>query len=480
MKRAKTIWRLSELVRTVCTNENEPSMVEWNRCVRSLVHASSLANASGNDAAANTVVDSILDCAESNVQAAIVHTMCRAKLPSEVVQGDPSGSRIRSGLIKSLSAVCLSIECLRLGGARVVSEQQHSVSNSYVYSSHGDELQSEPPEGGWASSSDLLCAFELAMSTPCEYDDVRRLPRLRRRHAEFADGEVTSPDGSAIEIDVEDASKACVDTVAFLYACMLSREQRIDVLRKVFSSVDPVGSYLPDPRSVSNVADQVDAIITAADSTDGMNVFQDMLLSFWLPRHIVGVRNTLLISRRARRMAEIEHSDIVQLAHHAAMQGPLRVWKCGVLINDDEESTASDFLTTGVHSNSTSSFARISSSGEAHRRWKTNDIETEKVCAVLSGLALLTCKSSEDVRTGVAFKGTVDLPFLGNRPKIARSYEFSFEKKIGRLMLYQREWIYYRTTFKGGSAVVDVMMRGVGLEGLQRCAVLFARDVEFR
>ena len=183
------------MVSTVCTNENEPIMVEWNRCVRSLVHASSLANASGNDDAANTVVDSILDCAESNVQAAIVHTMCRAKLPSEVVQGDPSGSRIRSGLIKSLSAVCLSIECLRLGGARVVSEQQHSVSNSYVYSSNGDELQSEHPEGGWASSSDLLCAFELAMSTPCEYDDVRRLPRLRRRHAEFADGEVTSPDG---------------------------------------------------------------------------------------------------------------------------------------------------------------------------------------------------------------------------------------------------------------------------------------------
>ena len=69
------------------------------------------------------------------------------------------------------------------------------------------------------------------------------------------------------------------------------------------------------------------SIVDAAESEAGQAVFRDLILSFRLPKAVVGVRRTLLLSIDANRIATQQYTEILNDAHNCAMRGPIYEYK---------------------------------------------------------------------------------------------------------------------------------------------------------
>ena len=161
------------------------------------------------------------------------------------------------------------------------------------------------------------------------------------------------------------------------------------------------------------------AIVQAAESEAGQSILRDMVLSFLLPSSVIGVRRGLLLSRAASTHAGIDHQDIVGRGHDTAMAG-------------------AEFI------------------------WTNGDDELERMCCLLSGLAILTTKGGSDpIRKLEAFNGRVSLPFL----------ETTGLGQLGpRLALFPeaRRWVLYRLDSKGTPKVLSSLS---GFEGLCTCVL---------
>ena len=161
------------------------------------------------------------------------------------------------------------------------------------------------------------------------------------------------------------------------------------------------------------------AIVQAAESEAGQSILRDMVLSFLLPPSVVGVRRGLLLSRAASTHAGIDHPTAVGRAHDTAMAG-------------------AEFI------------------------WTNGDDELERMCCLLSGLAILTTKGGTDpIRKLEAFNGRVSLPF----------FETTGLGQLGaRLALFPeaRRWVLYRLDSKGTPKVLSSLS---GFDGLCECAL---------
>lgn len=161
------------------------------------------------------------------------------------------------------------------------------------------------------------------------------------------------------------------------------------------------------------------AIVQAAESEAGQSILRDMVLSFLLPSSVVGVRRGLLLSRAASTHAGIDHPTVVGRGHDTAMAG-------------------AEFI------------------------WTNGDDELERMCCLLSGLAILTTKGGSDpIRKLEAFNGRVSLPFL----------ETTGLGQLGpRLVLFPeaRRWVLYRLDSKGTPKVLSSLS---GFDGLCTCAL---------
>ena len=153
-------------------------------------------------------------------------------------------------------------------------------------------------------------------------------------------------------------------------------------------------------------------------------VLRDLILSFKLPRSVVRVRRTCLLSRESNKVATEKHSDILGAAHDAAMRG-----------------------------------ARWSFANDAD--------ETHKMCSILAGLAVMACKDSQSVRKDDMFNGRVSLPFLETTPP---------GPGVSRLALIEHtnEWVCYSLSQNG---TPKVQLRERGLSGLCNAAVVFMKTV---
>lgn len=171
--------------------------------------------------------------------------------------------------------------------------------------------------------------------------------------------------------------------------------------------------------------DALSSVIGAAESESGQAVLRDILLSFLLPRGDVGQRRTLLMPRNTAERATRNFPWLAGLAHEAAMQG-------------------------------------------AEHLFHNSMSELKKTCVLLTGVAMLTTKGSDDfIRKATAFGGLVQLPFFDTAPPKNR--------RQPRLALVPttRSWCLY-TLDSHGKPVVEISQRG--FEGLVLC-VLCLRDV---
>lgn len=147
----------------------------------------------------------------------------------------------------------------------------------------------------------------------------------------------------------------------------------------------------------------------------GQNALKDLILSFRLPRGIVGIRRTLLLQRETSSMATRDHTELVQTAHEAAMLTSETVW----------QDTEFDVVA--------------------------------RTCALLSGIAMLYAHDAEDVRDNDAYNGIVELPFLHSTGR----------RKEMRVKLVDNTWVCYDTT----RGHMCVHFQGEGLDGLVGCVM---------
>ena len=168
------------------------------------------------------------------------------------------------------------------------------------------------------------------------------------------------------------------------------------------------------------------SIACAAESEAGQSVLRDLILSFLLPRKVIGVRRTLLLSREMASEASKHYPWVASLAHEVAMQGA--EW---------------------VYRNSKS--------------------ELKRTCALLAGIAMLTTSGTDDfIRKATAFNGLVQLPFLETVPPVRKTQQ--------RLALIPttRSWVLYTLT-NTGRPVVELSQRG--FDGLVNVAIAFRETV---
>lgn len=166
-------------------------------------------------------------------------------------------------------------------------------------------------------------------------------------------------------------------------------------------------------QSLSNIAD-------AGESEAGQAALRDLILSFKLPACVLEVRKTLLLTREVNAKATKDYPFILNGAHEAAMRGTL--WS-----------------------------------------WQEDGDCTHKLCALLSGLALLMAKGQ--TRKGAAFAGRVCLPFLD--APIA-------EPDKPRLVLLRESgtWVVFAPSGKPRA-----IYSGRGLDGFLDSVIIFLRFV---
>ena len=170
------------------------------------------------------------------------------------------------------------------------------------------------------------------------------------------------------------------------------------------------------------------AIADIAESESGQSVLRDFILSFTLPRQVVGLRKTCLLTRQSNNRATKEYPVILGEAHDAAMRGA-------------EYSFAED----------------------------QNIIH--KMCALLAGIAVILTKNAQSIRRDDAFRGRVSLPFL--ETKLEKQFEF-----LPRMQYVSEtdDWVVY--TISGKTGMPSVEFRGGGYEGCCQACLLFMNSVD--
>jgi hypothetical protein len=470
VKAVRQIAALSERVAVLVLESDPHSLLTWESCVELLIRilkrcikcdqTSALCVAGDESAEYKLLVSSSSDLCN-----AAIHAVPFCKLPSEIESDDSGILSLRS---RSMSLLAACMCCVRSLCGDVHADQPDMAlrAQQFLESSHASGTTEDD-----LSDDSLLAAFELAL-----VDEGGVLPDQRIADVR-ALGSFLNRDESN-ELASRGGDQPCREVLAFMYFTTILRKRRGDFLKALLADGDARLSS-PSRALQSSIDARLEAIVTAGDSNDGMAVFNDLMVSFWLPRKLVVVRSTLLLGRRCRRAAERSCPHVLQCAHHVAMQGPLRVWMSGVLIEQKVDEDSSSTLKTSRTSNGQeTSFMTLNSSEEAMRRWKRNEIHIEQTCAILSGLAMLTSKSSEEVRTAKAFGGKVDLPFLNVRPPPPSSTAATEACMGARLMLCGSTWFFYTTEgatdARSSDVGVRIMAHGDGMEGLKRCAALFA------
>ena len=185
-------------------------------------------------------------------------------------------------------------------------------------------------------------------------------------------------------------------------------------------------SFLASVNSVNNV--RLQAIAEIAESEAGQSCLRDFILSFTLPRSVVGLRKTCLLTRKSNTRATKEFPVILGEAHDAAMRGASYSW------TDDEKV---------IH----------------------------KICSILAGIAVVMTKNAQSIRRDDAFCGRVSLPFLETRMDPGSEF-------LPRMhyVADSDSWVVYKMSSKSGLPSVD--FQGYGFEGCCQACLLFMKSVE--
>jgi len=247
-------------------------------------------------------------------------------------------------------------------------------------------------------------------------------------------------------------------------------ERIASVMRWKWANIHLASSF--DPLPPQKLDSVTKAIMNAADAELGMQVFRDLILSFGLPKRVVGLRHTLLLSRETSGIATRNYSTLVAHAHAAGLRGPAGVWEHGV--SHSAYNLVVDAI--GVDGQNADEqrpfFLDASEEARIKRASLVEDTQemldaskggsrTERMCSLLAGLAMLASPNANEARKGFAFDSRVSLPFLClPRPRGAPLLELHTNG----------EWTLVAPDEATGGP--KLITRGRDVDGLQRCACL--------
>ena len=149
---------------------------------------------------------------------------------------------------------------------------------------------------------------------------------------------------------------------------------------------------------------------------------RDIILSFKLPRKVVGVRRTLCLTREANTAATKEYPNILNSAHEAAMRGAM--WS-----------------------------------------FESDDDQVHKIASLLAGFALTTAKSKDSARKGNAFNGRISLPFLDGPPPPPCTTRMAWIAESNDWVLYTADKL----------AHPKVRCRKAGYDGFCQCLLMLLK-----
>ena len=171
-------------------------------------------------------------------------------------------------------------------------------------------------------------------------------------------------------------------------------------------------------KQLAMVADQ-------GESELGQMFLRDFVLSFTLPRSVIGTRRAPLLSREQNAEATQHHSDVVANAHDVAMRG-------------------------------------------AQWTWHNDRDDLNRMCALLAGLCVVMAgPNTASLRTDDAFAGRVMLPFLITPPPASRGSCLA-------LVEHTHEWIVYSLDASG---VPTVQLRHYGFDGLKHAVHVLVKGL---
>ena len=155
-------------------------------------------------------------------------------------------------------------------------------------------------------------------------------------------------------------------------------------------------------------------LLSGASSRVPSQCLRDLLLSFQLPRAVVGVRRTILLPREVNVVITKEHTIELNDAHESALRG-------------------SDW------------------------EWKHSKQALTRACALLAGLAILLNRG--DIRKDDAFAGFVSLPFLETLPPESDGVRLALLEDTG-------EWVAFK------ASKLEILVRRPGFRGLEDCVLV--------
>ena len=170
------------------------------------------------------------------------------------------------------------------------------------------------------------------------------------------------------------------------------------------------------------------AIADIAESESGQSVLRDLILSFTLPRSVVGCRRTCILTRETNNIATKQYPEVLGAAHDAAMRG-----------------------------------AEYCFADDPSLLYKT--------CALLAGIAVILTVNAQSIRRDDAFRGRVLLPFL--ETKIEPQFEY---KPRLQYLADTDDWVVYNIKRSTGLPVVE--FRGCGFDGCCQACLLFMKSVD--
>jgi hypothetical protein len=173
-----------------------------------------------------------------------------------------------------------------------------------------------------------------------------------------------------------------------------------------------------------NLDERLLSIADAAESEAGQSMLRDLILSFKLPRRVVGVRRTALLGRDANKLALETFSETLGGAHDAAMRG-------------------------------------------AKWSYEKDEDVIHRSCSLLAALGVMLLENAHSLRKDDVFNGQVQLPFLETCPPAAG---------VVRLALLENsnEWVVFSLNTSG---VPHVQLRQRGFDGLCHAVALFASKI---
>ena len=165
-------------------------------------------------------------------------------------------------------------------------------------------------------------------------------------------------------------------------------------------------------------------IADCGESEAGQQVLRDLILSFKLPRWVVGVRRTSLLTRASNKITTTQYPDTLNGAHDAALRGS---------------------------------------------KWSfEKDLDpVHKMAALLAGICIVMCVDAHSIRKDDMYYGRVSLPFLETAPP---------KPGVERLTLIEHtnEWVVYSVDANGRPAV---QLRQQGYDGLCQAIILFSSKI---